>query len=399
MPPKGPNEKQGFDGNRFRRMLEHWRFVGATVINMHQLILQPTKRTLLAAHLILGLASTPGCGDKPTSKAAMAAPTKGVVGKVLSVRGTVTYSVDPGTKPKPLTPGMDLRAEWTVHTGRGAEVTARLTNGHLWVLSGDLTKRITKIRALTLAPVKQGAVAQLSDLGAIDGKDRSAAAGLHQERTAGSKAAPTRAPRLDKEHDLNERTKPPTDARPPNAVTATPKTDPAPIVRRPAPRTRLGKRKAQRRPPKTGGTRVRHYNRRPRGNAGAPLGIGPSPGTSSRSMGPTGGGATETKALPGKDKDGVKASPKKLTRSQVSRVLHRLRSRMTTCLKTHKVTTAIVMRLVIRGVDGRVTAVHVKGRSSGDKVVRCLLSRAQAIRFPKFSAARQTLRSIRLKAP
>ncbi len=141
------------------------------------------------------------------------------------------------------------------------------------------------------------------------------------------------------------------------------------------------------------------YNRRPRGGAGAPLGIGPSPGTNSRSIGATGGGSTETKTQPGKDKDGKKASPKKLTRTQVLQVLRRLRSRMTTCLKSHKVTTTLSVSLVIRGVDGRVTAVHVKGRSSGDKVVRCLLIRAQAIRFPKFSAARQTLRSIRLKAP
>ncbi len=380
-------------------MLELRRLVGAAAINMHQLIPQPTRRTLLAALLLLGATGTPGCGDKPTSKAAMTAPTKGVVGKVLSVRGTVTYSVEPGTKPKPLTPGMDLRAEWTVHTGRGAEVTARLTNGHLWVLSGDLSKRITKIRALTLAPVKEGAVAQLSDLGAIDGKDRSAAAGLHQERTAGSKAAPTRAPRLDKEHDLDERTKPPTDARSPNAVTATPKTDPAPIVHRPAPRTQLRRRKVQRRRPKTGGTRMGRYNHHPRGGAGAPLGIAPSPGTGSRSMGTTGSGSTETKSLRDKNKDGVKASPKKLTRSQVLPLLSRLRSRMTTCLKSHKVTTTLSVSLVIRGVDGRVTAVRVKGRSSGDKVVRCLLIRAQAIRFPKFSAARQTIRSIRLKAP
>jgi hypothetical protein len=379
-------------------MLEHWRLVGASRTDMKQLTRQPI---LLAATLILGLAVATGCGKQPTSKAAVA-PTQGVVGKVLQVRGKVTYSLEPGAVPKPLTPGMDLRAEWTVHTGSGAEVTARLSNGHRWTLAGDLSKRISKIRALTLAPVKEGAVAHLSNLGARSGKDRSAAAGLHQERTAGSKAAPTRAPLSDKEDDLDRvapPTKKPADTRapppPPGTVgMVAPKREPRPRPVKSAP-SRRRRHRSGRRPPKPSGGPVGLYARPRNVRGGAAL--GETPGTRGGSGTMSRPGSTETKG-PATTKAG-KTLPEKLTRAQVLPLLRRLRSRMTTCLKTHKVTTTLSVSLVIRGVDGRVMTVFVKGRSGSDKVVRCLKRRAQMIRFPKFSANRQTLRSIRLKAP
>lgn len=343
----------------------------------------PSVPERIAAVLLLGLITATGCGEKQTNKAANA-PTKGVVGKVLSVRGMVTYSLGPGGERKPLTPGMKLLAEWTVHTGPESEVTARLSNGHRWNLAGDLSKRVSEISALTLAPVKVGAVAHLSDLGASGGKDRSAAAGLHQERAAAGKASPSRTPRPAGEADLDEVAAP----------AATPTTAATKDKRAPAraPGTRAALKRPTRRAPRGGSTRSGQFGVGRGGGSGltGKLGTG---GSVARVPRP----APADKTLP--TKTARETLPKQLTPAQLDRVIRPGKARLARCLKTHKVATAILLYLVIRGKDGRVSAARVKGRPSGDAVVRCLLSRARALRFPRFSAARQTTHAIRLKAP
>ncbi len=353
---------------------------------MNQVTRQLKRRTL-ALMLILGLICVAGCGEKQARRAAVA-PSKGVVGTILRVQGKVTYSLAPGGDRTPLTPGMKLRAEWTVHTGPGGGITAQLSNGHRWTLAGDLSKRISKIHALTLAPVKEGAVAQLSDLGAGGGKDRSAAAGLHQERTAGSKAAPTRAPAPPSDAELDEVTPP--------AKQAAHKRE-RKLKRKP--------RRAPRRPRTKPGALAGLFSPRPRRIRGASLGArGPRrrSGSRSRSGGGTvskSGGESTPAASPAPQPVSTgKKLPKILTRKQLSRVIMSSRSRLASCLKMHKVTTAVTVRFVIRGATGRVVAVRVVGRTSGDKVVRCLRGRARAIRFPQFSGA-DTPHTFRLKAP
>lgn len=343
----------------------------------------------IAAVLLLGLTTSTGCGEKQTHKAA-AAPTKGVVGKVLRVRGTVTYSLEPGGEPKPLTPGMELRAEWTVHTGPDGELTARLSNGHRWTLASDLSKRVSKITALTLAPVKEGTVAQLSDLGARGGKDRSAAAGLHQERTAGTQAAPSRAPRSSRDSELDE-VATPTDS-PPASTKPSPGKRARKTVRKAG--SRGSRTRSARRPPRRRAALEGLFDVRRRGGGGGKLG-----GELSRSRSPV----RPPRPSPSVDKapagTASETLPKRLTRAQMDRIIRPLRARLAGCLKTHKVTKAVSLRLVVRGADGRVSAVRVVGRTGGDKVVRCLLGRARALRFPRFSAATQTTHTIRLKAP
>jgi len=347
----------------------------------------PSGPNPIAALLLLGLITATGCGEKKTSKAATA-PQKGVVGTILTVRGKVTYSLEPGGERKPLTQGMNLMAEWTVHTGPQAGVTARLSNGHRWNLAGGLSKRVSKISALTLAPVKVGAVAQLSDLGARGGKDRSAAAGLHQERAAAGKASPSKATPAEKDLELDEI------ARPAAAPT------PAKDDRREPARTRVT-RAAPKRPTRramgarSGVSRLYGVGRGGGTTLGRHLGTGtsvrraPRPAPRPRASGKEG----LSKTAP------VKPSPARLTRAQLNRVLGPARARLTGCLKKHKVTTPLAVLLVIRGTNGRVSTVRVKGRPSGDAVVRCLLTRARALRFPRFSAATQTTHAIRLKAP
>lgn len=120
------------------------------------------------------------------------APTEGVVGRVTELRGEVTWSVGDPLQRTPLNVGDQVRAEWTVHTGPGAALTVKLSNGHTWSLSGGFSKRVSTVDALTLPPVREGALARASDLGGRRGKDRTAAAGLHHERSLAKKAAPSR---------------------------------------------------------------------------------------------------------------------------------------------------------------------------------------------------------------
>lgn len=346
----------------------------------------------MAVALAFAWVLVPGCGEKQNRKAA-AAPAKGVVGKILSLRGTVNYSLTPKGERKPLTPGMELRAEWTVHTGPESELSARLSNGHRWTLSADLSKRVSKIAALTLAPVKEGAVAQLSNLRTHDGKDRSAAAGLHQERTAAAKAAPSSTPRGSDGADLDE-------VAPPTAI-------------RPAPSGRVASKKRMRERTRTsssGRTRNRSSRRRPkkrssiagllgiRGGGGSSLGgkltRSPTPVRSPRPASPP----KPTVRRDPAPKD-AESRPRKLTPGQINRVIRPLKSQLVGCLKTHKVKTALSLLLVIRGATGRVTSARVSGRASGDAVVRCLRRRARSLHFARFSAATQTTHPIRLKAP
>ncbi len=345
------------------------------------------------AALLLSLLPITGCGEKPSSKAA-AAPLKGVVGKVLSVKGKVSYSVAPSTERKPLAPGMELRAEWTVHTGRDAELTAQLKNGHRWTLAEDLSKRVSGIRALTLAPVKEGAVAQLSDLGGGGGKDRSAAAGLHQERTAGSKAAPTRAPSPEPA-TLDETA--PTGGKPAPMTTA-----PMGLRIR-----RRGKKKTRTTPKTT--SRNRSGNRSYRSATMRPprrrapldglIGGGARPGGG----GNRGGGTTVTSRLrgpaskPAPAKSERESLPKRLTSAQLAKVVGAHKGRLRACLRTHKITATLTIRIMIRGAQGRVSTVRVAGQSSSAPVVRCLRGRLRAMQFPKFTT-KAIPYTIRLKA-
>jgi len=136
-----------------------------------------------------------------------------VVGVVAELEGEVTYRVGESDFKEPLSVGQEVRAEWTLHTGPGSRITVTLSNGHTWALAAGLSKRLSEVEALTLAPVREGFLARASDLGAGRGKDRTAAAGLYHERHMAQKAAPTRI-----NVDLDEKTSAPSDEPAPEEV-------------------------------------------------------------------------------------------------------------------------------------------------------------------------------------
>jgi len=340
--------------------------------------------------MVLALTAPLGCSRTKARKAA-AAPATGVVGKILRLKGTVTYSLGPKGERKPLQQGMDLRAEWIVHTGPEAELTAQLSNGHRWTLSGDLSKRVSKIHALTLAPAKEGAVAQLTDLGTRHGKDRSAAAGLHQERTAGSKAAPSQVNRPVDKNDLHETTPP---GAPPPRVSKQRKGEPVRKTtrRRARRRARSGirTRSAERHPGMEGtGTALPSDTR----GGGAMLRAEPR-------MLPTPNRAPQPTVVrrPASGTSDAESLPTRLTPTQIRRILSSLRAPFIRCLKEHKVTTAVSLRIVIQGKSGRVTSVRALSGTGGNALVRCLLSHARTVRFPRFSDATQITRMNGLRA-
>lgn len=152
----------------------------------------PRVTLSLAIALVTGAA---GCGKKP-ARQAQAAPTHGVVGRVLSVSGKVTWSAREDGPETPFKPGDLVRAEWTVRTGPDAAFRVRLRNGHLWQLGANVVKRVSSARGLTLPPVRDTALGQLADLGSGSGKDRTSAAGRAQEHSVGSPAAPTHPSQL-----------------------------------------------------------------------------------------------------------------------------------------------------------------------------------------------------------
>lgn len=132
-----------------------------------------------------------GCSKQ--APPAKAPPKKGVVGRVLEVKGEVTYSEPGDPQRRPLAPGASLRAEWTVHTGQGARIVALLNNGHRWTLGEGLDRKVSDVKALALAPVMASVTERLSDLGARPDQDRTTPAGLHQERRAAGSGHPSTA--------------------------------------------------------------------------------------------------------------------------------------------------------------------------------------------------------------
>jgi hypothetical protein len=107
-------------------------------------------------------------------------------------------------------------------------------------------------------------------------------------------------------------------------------------------------------------------------------------------------GLAEKRSPPSTDGERL---PRRLTPAQIHAALRPLRARLVGCLKTHRITGTLRARVVVRGRDGRVTAVRVLGRPSGDAVSRCLLSRARAARFGRFASAQQISPVLLLKAP
>lgn len=301
------------------------------------------------------------------------------MGKVVAVQGEVTYTSPSDSARKPLTVGMELRAEWTVHTGRDAKISARLRNGHLWTLSSDLAKKVSTISALTLPPTKDGAYDRLTALGTRDGNDRSASAGLHQEHTAATKAAPSRppVPGDSEKAALDEIPSKPAPKR---------TSKPAPVFKaEPG-----SKPKAKPSPQKT--TR-RHYRSPSRGGAAKSGGSRGAPAMGSGSTTSSLQGllrAASRTSSPKPPSSGAANLPGRLTRTQIQAALRRLLPLLRGCMRQLKVAGLLRVHITVKGSTGRVSAVSVQGRGAADPLTRCMRSKAGAVGFAKFAAATQS---------
>jgi len=333
--------------------------------------------SLLAA-LVAGGLVVAGCAKKQPHREAK--KHKGVVGKVVTIQGEVTYTESSSKARKPLKVGMELRAEWTVQTGRDAKLSARLINGHLWTLSGELSKKVSTIAALTLPPTKEGAYDKLTALGTRDGMDRSASAGLHQEHTAATKAAPSRVPTpSDSEMAALDEIRPVPKAEPKPSPATTP---PPATTPKPAMRTRSGS-----------SSRTSAGERGGRGQRGrAGRGAAPRRRTSAI-RGLLRAGASKPspqKPPPPPPPTGAQSLPSRLTRAQIKSVVKRLLPMLRACMRKLKVTGLQRVRLTLKGSTGRVSTLSVQGRAAGDALTKCMLRRARSVRFPKFTTAKQS---------
>lgn len=336
-----------------------------------------------------------GCsGKKPPARSE--APRAGVVGQVTTLRGEATWSVGASDARTPLRVGDAVRAEWTVHTGPGAQLTVRLQNGHLWTLDGDLSKRVASVQALTLPPVREGALAQVTDLGGRAGTDRTSAAGLYHEMAVGTKASSTRgdqiaaqpAPEPSRDPTLDEA---PRDTKPgaKGFTDGRAKADPEP--RRPPPPTVASPQPARR--PAEAGLGLKG------GGAGATASSAPRGGGTSRS--PQGGGGGGVRREPA-SKSGAKQSPKKAfahdaekpaaapppqpakpNPAAVLTVLGPHQARIAAVLRQHGLTGRHQVRLLVDGDRGRVRAVWIIGQASSHPACAAIQRLLAAVPLPR----------------
>ncbi len=341
----------------------------------------------------------PAC-DKDKKEARREAPQEGVVGRVVALQGRVTWSASPTGPRTALKQGDEVRAEWIVHTAPGARLSVRLENGHRWTLAGDLSKRVRKVRALTLPPVRQGALGRVADLGGRGGMDRSAAAGLHHEMSAGRSAVATRADQVEApdttvEKESDNKTKK-AEAPPPVGKKgfADEKLDEARQTRRrrtPS-RRRIGRApRTPRRRPKSAPLEL------PRGGLG---GKGGGAGRVKESRGGGGGGggggdgarvrpATETatprarpRPTPRKPRrPAATSAPRKPSASPARRLAPR-KARLTACLKRHERTGAQVVFVIVAAKTGKIRAVFASGTQPTSPLGRCLRAALAGVTLP-----------------
>jgi hypothetical protein len=81
--------------------------------------------------------------------------------------------------------------------------------------------------------------------------------------------------------------------------------------------------------------------------------------------------------------------PKRLSTSQVKRVMSRANSRMKRCYQKHKKAGLLKVRVTIKGSTGRITSATVTGKFSGTPTGRCALRAVRRLRFPKFQNSTQ----------
>jgi hypothetical protein len=254
----------------------------------HRLSKRTKRLAISLAAACLGLLSVQGGCGKDKGQRRQEAPKQGVVGQVAEIQGEATWSIGPDGNKTSLKVGDEVRAEWTVHTSRGATLAVKLSNGHLWTLGEEQSKLVSTVAALTLPRVREGALAQVADLGGKKGTDRTSAAGLHHERTLGTKASPTSAMALEASEGERPRTG---EASPPREEDQKPeesdktRTDRGRSTKNvDLPAGRGPTRGAQTRPPTT-----RHGGRTGLGLKGL-LGEGDKPKTGGALGGPGGGG-------------------------------------------------------------------------------------------------------------
>ncbi len=337
--------------------------------------------------LCLAGALSLGACSKKKGEGGRKAPTSGVVGKVVKLQGEVTWSAGKAPKRTPLKVGDPIRAEWTVHTGRDARLTVRLDNGHLWTLAGELDKRVSTVKALTLAPVREGALTQVSDLGSRGGKDRTAAAGLHQEMSVGKSAVATRSDQLDTETAKDQ-----LDEKPRVRAKAFQDEDgrgPAkPAPRKPSPATTTATADSTvRRGEATRNRPTRRARRRNAKHKSAAFKIqvrprGPSGGKS--------GGGRVPKALetppPPPPTTPPAAQPTAPTpsrgRSAARAVIRRYHAKLVRCftLLDHKGSQVVYIKY--NGKTGRIVLVYARGKTSRDPLSRCLASQLRNVKLP-----------------
>lgn len=152
---------------------------------------RPSSRLTLLTVACLCLGGVLVTCGKDRGPSRLEAPKEGVVGRVTEVQGEVTWSLGAQGQRTALRVGDEIRAEWTLHTATGAALAVQLRNGHRWSLTEDQSKQVSTVAALTLPPVREGALTRVADLGGKKGTDRTSAAGLYHERTVGTKASPT----------------------------------------------------------------------------------------------------------------------------------------------------------------------------------------------------------------
>lgn len=95
-----------------------------------------------------------------------------------------------------------------------------------------------------------------------------------------------------------------------------------------------------------------------------------------------GGGASTREA--------TSSLPKRLSRSQVKRVMSRANGRMKRCYQKHKKAGLLRVSVKIKGSTGRISSAQVKGSFKGTPTARCALRAVRRLRFPKFQNPAQS---------
>lgn len=89
-------------------------------------------------------------------------------------------------------------------------------------------------------------------------------------------------------------------------------------------------------------------------------------------------------------REATSSLPKRLTRSQVKRVMSRANGKMKRCYQKHKKAGLLRVSVKIKGSTGRITSARVKGVFKGTPTASCALRAVRRLKFPKFQNPAQS---------